>query len=98
MSYLLFDFIQTYGEEATAWLKEMGVTANGFNPATTLEKTGEEIFVNSLQVKIDKLTLMTSEKDFLKVLEKFQNHLSRTTLSSRQSIPRGMGSIQQIIS
>lgn len=68
-----FDFIQTYGEEATAWLKEMGVTANGFNPATTLEKTGEEIFVNSLQVKIDKLTLMTSEKDFLKVLEKFQN-------------------------
>lgn len=68
-----FGFIETYGEDATAWLKEFGITDNGFNPATTLEKTGEEIFVNSLKVKIDKLTLMTAEKDFQKVLEKYKN-------------------------
>ena len=67
-----FDFVETYGEEATNWLKELGITASGFNPPSTLEKTGEEIFVNSLKVKIDKLTLMTTEKDFQKVLEKYK--------------------------
>lgn len=68
-----FDFVEKYGEEATAWLKELGITASGFNPPSTLEKTGEEIFVNSLKVKIGGLTLMTSEKDFQKVLEKYKN-------------------------
>ena len=77
-----FDFIETYGEEATTWLKEFGITANGFNPPVTLEKTGEEIFVNSLKVKIDKLTLMTAEKDFQKVLEKYKKGESLTPRES----------------
>jgi hypothetical protein len=68
-----FDFIKQYGEAATEWLKGFGITASGFNPPSTLEKTGEEIFVNSLKVKIDKLTLMTSKDDFQKVLEKYKN-------------------------
>ena len=67
-----YDFIQKYGEEAAAWLKELGITASGFNPPSTLEKTGEEIFVNSLKIKIDKLTLMTSLTDFNKVLDKYK--------------------------
>ena len=78
-----FDFIETYGEEATNWLKELGITSYGFSPATTLEKTGEEIFVNSLKVKIDKLTLMTAEKEFLKVLEKIKN---KEDLTPRESL------------
>ena len=68
-----FDFIEQFGEDATSWLKEFGITSSGFNPPSTLEKTGEEIFVNSLKVKIEKLTLMTAEKDFQKVLEKYKN-------------------------
>jgi len=78
-----FDFVEQYGEEATAWLKELGVTANGFAPPTTLEKTGEEIFVNSLKVKVGGLTLMTSEKDFLKVLDKYKKG---EVLSSREAL------------
>ena len=78
-----FDFVEQYGEEATAWLKELGVTANGFAPPTTLEKTGEEIFVNSLKIKVGGLTLMTSEKDFLKVLEKYKKG---EALTSRESL------------
>lgn len=78
-----FDFVEKYGEEATAWLKELGITANGFAPPTTLEKTGEEIFVNSLKVKVGGLTLMTSEKDFLKVLEKYKKG---EVLSSREAL------------
>jgi hypothetical protein len=73
-----FDFVEQYGEEATEWLKSLGITASGFNPPSTLEKTGEEIFVNSLKVKIDKLTLMTAEKDFQKVLEKYKKGESLT--------------------
>lgn len=67
-----FDFVEQFGEEATNWLKGFGITPSGFNPPSTLEKTGEEILVNSLKVKIDKLTLMTAEKDFQKVLEKYK--------------------------
>lgn len=67
-----FDFVEQFGEEATSWLKELGITPSGFNAPSTLEKSGEEILVNSLKVKIDKLTLMTSEKDFQKVLEKYK--------------------------
>ncbi|MFA5067204.1 MAG: vWA domain-containing protein [Candidatus Izemoplasmatales bacterium] len=68
-----FDFIEKFGEEATAWLKEIGITASGFNPPSTVEKTNEEILVSTLKVKIDKLTLMTAQKDFQKVLDKIKS-------------------------
>jgi len=78
-----FDFIEQYGEDAANWLKELGITSYGFNPPSTLEKTGEEIFVNSLQVKIGGLTLMTAEKDFQKVLEKYKKG---ETLTAREAL------------
>lgn len=78
-----FDFVEQYGEDATNWLKELGITPSGFNPPSALEKTGEEMLVNSLKVKIDKLTLMTAEKDFLKVLEKYKN---KESLTPRESL------------
>lgn len=68
-----FGFIEKFGEQATEWLKELGLTPSGFNPPSVLEKTGEEVLVNSLKVKINKLTLMTAAKDFEKVLEKRKN-------------------------
>ena len=58
------DFIDLYGKEATEWLKSLGVTASGFNPPKELQKSGEEINVNTLEVKIGGRTLPTAKKDF----------------------------------
>jgi hypothetical protein len=58
-------FLDIYGEEATAWLKETcGLTANGFSPKKTVEKMNEEIEVNTLEVKIKGLTSNPTKKDF----------------------------------
>ena len=57
-------FLDLYGEEATAWLKEIGLTANGFSPKKTVEKMNEEIEVNTLEVKIKGLTANPGKKDF----------------------------------
>jgi len=57
-------FLDIYGEEATAWLKEIGLTANGFSPKKTVEKMNEEIEVNILEVKIKGLTSNPTKKDF----------------------------------
>lgn len=78
-----YDFLEKFGEDATNWLKEIGITSNGFNPETTLEKTGEEIFVNSLKIKIDKLSLITLESDINKILEKYKN---KEPLTNRESL------------
>lgn len=56
-------FLDTYGEEATAWLATLGLKADGFNPPKTVEKTGEEIIVNTLETKIDKLNSSVNTKD-----------------------------------
>jgi len=57
-------FLDLYGEEATAWLKEIGLTANGFSPKSTVEKMNEEIEVNTLEVKIKGLTANPTKKEF----------------------------------
>lgn len=57
-------FKDLYGEEATAWLATVGLKDYGFNPPSTLEKQGEEINVNVLEVKIDKLSSSVTKKDF----------------------------------
>jgi hypothetical protein len=57
-------FLDLYGEEATAWLKEIGLTANGFSPKSKVEKMNEEIEVNTLEVKIKGLTSNPTKKDF----------------------------------
>lgn len=57
-------FIDTYGKEAADWLKEIGLTANGFSPKKTIEKMNEEIEVNTLEVKIKGLTSNPTKVDF----------------------------------
>lgn len=58
-------FLDIYGEDATAWLKETcGLTANGFSPKKTVEKMNEEIEVNTIEVKIKGLTSNPTKKDF----------------------------------
>jgi len=57
-------FLDLYGEDATAWLKEIGLTANGFSPKSKVEKMNEEIEVNTLEVKIKGLTANPTKKEF----------------------------------
>lgn len=57
------DFVELYGKEATAWLETLGLKAYGFNPPKTIEKSGEEIVVNTLEIKIDKLGSSVTKKD-----------------------------------
>lgn len=74
------DFLDLYGEEATAWLKELGLTANGFSPKSTVEKMNEEIEVNTLEVKIKGLTANPTKKEFesaeKKIIAGLENSLS----------------------
>ena len=65
-------FKENYGEEAAAWLKSLGLADYGFNPPSTLEKSEEETFVNTLEVKIKGLTLPNTKKDFESVLSKLE--------------------------
>jgi hypothetical protein len=62
-------FSDTYGDEATAWLKEIGISSYGFNPKVALTPTTEETMVNTMEVKIDKLSSLPPAKS---VVEKFE--------------------------
>ena len=57
-------FLDLYGADATEWLKEIGLTANGFSPKSKVEKMNEEIEVNTLEVKIKGLTANPTKKEF----------------------------------
>ena len=76
-------FAELYGEEATAWLKGLGIASYGFNPPSDIEKIGEQINVNTLSIKVDKMSLMTSATDFKKVLEKYKK---KVDLTSREQL------------
>lgn len=56
-------FMDLYGKEATDWLATLGLKDYGFNPPKTVEKQGEEIVVNTLEIKIDKLSTSVTSKD-----------------------------------
>lgn len=56
-------FMDLYGKEATDWLATLGLKDYGFNPPKTVEKQGEEIVVNTLEIKIDKLSTSVTAKD-----------------------------------
>ena len=58
------DFVELYGKEATDWLATLELKSYGFNPPSTVEKQGEEITVNTLEIKIDKLSSSFTKKDF----------------------------------
>jgi uncharacterized protein YegL len=57
------NFEEQYGSEAALWLASLGLKDNGFAPAKVVEKSGEEIVVNTLEIKIDKLSTSMSAKD-----------------------------------
>jgi len=56
-------FSETYGVDAAKWLAELGLKEYGFTPPSKTEKTGEEIDVNVLEVKIEKLSSSIIKKD-----------------------------------
>jgi hypothetical protein len=72
------DFAAKYGEEAAAWLKELGITPNGFAPRVTLEPSTEEALVNTLEVKIDKMTIPNTKKDFEAIMTKIDKGMGLT--------------------
>ena len=57
------NFEEKYGKDATEWLASLGLKDSGFAPAKLVEKAGEEIVVNTLEIKIDKLSTKNSAKD-----------------------------------
>lgn len=72
------DFAAQYGEEAAAWLKEIGITPNGYAPKVTLEPSTEETVVNTLSVKIDKMTIPNAKKDFESIMAKMDKGMGLT--------------------
>lgn len=72
------DFASLYGAEGAAWLKEFGLTPNGYNPKVTQEPSTEETLVNTLSVKVDKMTVPNTKKDFESILTKIEKGLGLT--------------------
>lgn len=56
-------FIDQYGKEATEWLATFGLKDYGFNPPKSVEKQGEQIDVNVLEVKIEKMSTTPGKKE-----------------------------------
>jgi uncharacterized protein YegL len=79
-------FKDLYGEEATTWLATLGLKDYGFNPAKTVEKQGEEIVVNTLEIKIDKLSTSVTSKDIESAEKKID---SKGDLTPKESLLEG---------
>jgi hypothetical protein len=79
-------FKDLYGEEATAWLATLGLKEYGFNPPKTIEKQGEEIVVNTLEIKIDKLSTSVTAKDIESAEAKLN---TKTSLTPKESLIEG---------
>ncbi len=75
-------FKDLYGEEATAWLATLGLKDYGFSPATSIEKQNEEIIVNTLEIKIDKLSSSVTAKDIESAETKINAKISLTPKES----------------
>jgi len=57
-------FMQTYGEEATDWLKSLGITDyNGFSPKVEAEYSGDVYMATELDVKIPGLSSLPKVED-----------------------------------
>jgi uncharacterized protein YegL len=76
-------FKDLYGEEATTWLATLGLKDYGFNPPKTVEKQGEEIVVNTLEIKIDKLSTSVTAKDIESAEAKIN---TKTSLTPKESL------------
>lgn len=77
-------FLDLYGAEATEWLKDLGLTANGFAPKSIVEKMNEEIEVNTLEIKIQGLASKPTKADFDKLEKKFLAGLDESSLSGKE--------------
>jgi hypothetical protein len=80
------DFAALYGAEGAAWLKEFGLTPNGYNPKVTQEPSTEETMVNTLSVKIEKMTVPNTKKDFDAILSKIEKGMG---LTNREKLLEG---------
>lgn len=76
-------FSSLYGKEATEWLATLGLKDYGFNPGKTTEKQGEQIDVNILEVKIDKLNSSITKKDFESAEQKIA---AKETLTPKEAL------------
>lgn len=79
-------FKDLYGDEATEWLKNLGLRDYGFNPPSTVEKMGEEIEVNILEVKIEGMASSPTKKDFDSAEKKIAAGIDITSLSGKEAL------------
>ena len=75
-------FMDLYGKDATDWLATLGLKDYGFNPPKTIEKQGEEISVNTLEIKIDKLSSSVTAKDIESAEKKMSTGVALTPKES----------------
>lgn len=75
-------FMDLYGKDATDWLATIGLKDYGFNPPKTIEKQGEEISVNTLEIKIDKLSSSVTTKDIESAEKKMSTGVALTPKES----------------
>jgi len=71
-------FNDLYGKEATEWLATFGLKDYGFNPPKSTEKQGEQIDVNVLEVKIDKMNTTPGKKEIESAERKINSKESLT--------------------
>ncbi len=63
-------FVDLYGTEGEAWLKELGITSyNGFAPKTTTEKSTDFYMAVELNTKIAKLSALPTVASVIKKIE-----------------------------
>ena len=61
---------ETYGEAAAAWLKEQGITDNGFNPKVVQAESKDFYMGKELEVKLKGYSTIPSVKDLEKMIAK----------------------------
>lgn len=79
-------FLDLYGAEATEWLKELGLRDYGFNPPSSIEKSGEEIQVNTLDVKIKGMASVPTKADIEKVEAKLAKGVDLDSLTDKEML------------
>ncbi len=74
-------FVDQYGPEATAWLKEQGITEfSGFSPKVTLAESTDFYMGKEIKISIKGLSSLPSVKDVKKAME------AKKTLTISQSL------------
>lgn len=74
-------FAELYGADGAEWLKELGLMPYGYSPKRVAEKTGEELSVPALDIKMLKASLPSGKAEIEKVIAKIQKGVE---LSARE--------------